>query len=78
MTIGRFLGYGRAGTLFQHASILLLWCFGVHFGTSRPLDEQGNGEQVFDVTRKSTYQNLSKWYSELREYCENIPCYLGW
>lgn len=31
---------------------------------------------VFDVTRKTTYQNLSKWYGELREYCENIPCIL--
>jgi Rab-like protein 2 len=33
-------------------------------------------EQVFDVTRKVTYQNLASWYKELREYCENIPCFL--
>ncbi|KAJ0412871.1 hypothetical protein ATCC90586_002501 [Pythium insidiosum] len=32
--------------------------------------------QVFDVTRKTTYQNLANWYKELREYCENIPCFL--
>lgn len=32
--------------------------------------------QVFDVTRKVTYQNLANWYKELREYCENIPCFL--
>ncbi|TMW62857.1 hypothetical protein Poli38472_005475 [Pythium oligandrum] len=31
---------------------------------------------VFDVTRKVTYQNLTGWYKELREYCENIPCFL--
>uniref|UniRef100_A0A7S2XUJ5 Rab-like protein 2A n=1 Tax=Fibrocapsa japonica TaxID=94617 RepID=A0A7S2XUJ5_9STRA len=31
---------------------------------------------VFDVTRKVTYQNLSTWYSELRNYCENIPVIL--
>ncbi|TYZ57811.1 hypothetical protein PybrP1_005531 [[Pythium] brassicae (nom. inval.)] len=31
---------------------------------------------VFDVTRKVTYQNLANWYQELREYCENIPCFL--
>ncbi|GLD95401.1 hypothetical protein PINS_up004045 [Pythium insidiosum] len=31
---------------------------------------------VFDVTRKTTYQNLANWYKELREYCENIPCFL--
>lgn len=29
---------------------------------------------VFDVTRKVTYQNLTQWYSELREHCETIPC----
>mmetsp|Transcript_3992 Transcript_3992/g.5557 ORF Transcript_3992/g.5557 Transcript_3992/m.5557 type:complete len:212 (-) Transcript_3992:175-810(-) len=28
---------------------------------------------VFDVTRKATYQHLSEWYAELRNYCENIP-----
>ncbi|RLN86914.1 hypothetical protein BBJ28_00007390 [Nothophytophthora sp. Chile5] len=32
--------------------------------------------QVFDVTRKVTYQNLANWYKELREYCETIPCFL--
>lgn len=31
---------------------------------------------VFDVTRKITYQHLSNWLSELRRYCENIPCIL--
>lgn len=31
---------------------------------------------VFDVTRKSTYQHLANWYSELREFCEHIPCIL--
>lgn len=31
---------------------------------------------VFDVTRKMTYQHLSDWYKELRDYCENIPCIL--
>ena len=30
---------------------------------------------VFDVTRKLTYQHLSTWYKELRQYCEDIPCY---
>ncbi|CAH3105142.1 unnamed protein product [Pocillopora meandrina] len=29
---------------------------------------------VFDITRKVTYKNLAKWYKELREYRENIPC----
>merc|ERR1711865_741129 len=28
---------------------------------------------VFDVTRKTTYQHLSDWYKELRQFCENIP-----
>ena len=31
---------------------------------------------VFDVTRKITYQHLSDWYKELREYCPSIPCVL--
>lgn len=31
---------------------------------------------VFDVTRKVTYQHLSDWYAELREYCPDIPCVL--
>lgn len=31
---------------------------------------------VFDVTRKITYQHLSDWFSELRQYCETIPCIL--
>jgi Rab-like protein 2 len=31
---------------------------------------------VFDVTRKITYQHLSDWYKELREYCSDIPCLL--
>jgi Rab-like protein 2 len=30
--------------------------------------------QVFDVTRKQTYQHLTDWYKELREFCETIPC----
>ena len=29
---------------------------------------------VFDVTRKKTYKHLTKWYTELRENCPNIPC----
>jgi predicted GTPase len=29
---------------------------------------------VFDVTRKPTYKHLDNWYSELRQYCEEIPC----
>ena len=29
---------------------------------------------VFDATRKVTYKNLTKWYSELREYRPHIPC----
>lgn len=28
----------------------------------------------FDVTRKQTYQHLTDWYKELREYCETQPC----
>ena len=31
---------------------------------------------TFDVTRKMTYQHLTDWYKELREYCEDIPCIL--
>jgi Rab-like protein 2 len=29
---------------------------------------------VFDVTRKVTYQHLTDWYKELREYCPEVPC----
>ncbi|EDV27061.1 uncharacterized protein TRIADDRAFT_23051 [Trichoplax adhaerens] len=29
---------------------------------------------TFDVTRKITYKNLSRWYKELREYRPSIPC----
>ncbi|KRW98292.1 P-loop containing nucleoside triphosphate hydrolase [Pseudocohnilembus persalinus] len=29
---------------------------------------------VFDVTRKITYINLKKWYTEMRENCPDIPC----
>ena len=32
--------------------------------------------QAFDVTRKATYQNLSKWYKELRANCETVPVIL--
>uniref|UniRef100_A0A7S0MFR9 Uncharacterized protein n=1 Tax=Cryptomonas curvata TaxID=233186 RepID=A0A7S0MFR9_9CRYP len=28
----------------------------------------------FDVTRKVTYTNLSKWWQELQEYRKGIPC----
>lgn len=28
---------------------------------------------VFDCTRKITYKNLQKWYSELRHHCPDIP-----
>ena len=31
---------------------------------------------VFDVTRKSTYLNLKRWYTELRKYCPYIPVIL--
>ena len=31
---------------------------------------------VFDVTRKITYQHLSDWYNEFREYCGDVPCVL--
>jgi len=31
---------------------------------------------MFDVTRKITYQHLTDWYKELREYCEGIPVVL--
>jgi hypothetical protein len=30
--------------------------------------------QVFDITRKVTYTNLSKWYAELQENRPSIPC----
>mmetsp|Transcript_33582 Transcript_33582/g.67786 ORF Transcript_33582/g.67786 Transcript_33582/m.67786 type:complete len:186 (+) Transcript_33582:263-820(+) len=29
---------------------------------------------VFDTTRKETYVNLTKWYTELRRNCPKIPC----
>merc|ERR1712013_467464 len=29
---------------------------------------------VFDVTRKISYQNLTAWYKELRQYRKDIPC----
>merc|ERR1712070_33747 len=28
---------------------------------------------VFDIQRKTTYKNLSQWYTELRQHCPNIP-----
>ena len=31
---------------------------------------------VFDITRKQTYMNLKRWYSELQDHCESIPCIL--
>ncbi len=31
---------------------------------------------VFDATRKITYQNLTKWYAEMRIHCPDIPCIL--
>jgi Rab-like protein 2 len=31
---------------------------------------------VFDVTRKVTYQHLTDWYTEFRQYCEDVPCVL--
>jgi Rab-like protein 2 len=31
---------------------------------------------VFDVTRKTTYDNLKRWYAEIREQCPNIPTVL--
>lgn len=41
-----------------------------------PGQTQSFGWQVFDVTRKATYQHLSTWYEELRSACGNIPCLL--
>ena len=32
--------------------------------------------QVFDVTRKITYKNLSNWYRELRQNRPDVPCIL--
>jgi len=29
---------------------------------------------IFDATRKITYKNLDRWYSELRDIRPNIPC----
>ena len=34
------------------------------------------GILVFDATRKITYQNLAKWYAEMRVHCPDIPCIL--
>ena len=31
---------------------------------------------VFDVTRKVTYDNLKKWYGEMRAHCPHIPTVL--
>lgn len=31
---------------------------------------------MFDVTRKTTYQNLATWYQELRDSAGKIPCIL--
>lgn len=31
---------------------------------------------VFDISRKITYKNLTKWYSEMREHCPHIPTLL--
>jgi predicted GTPase len=53
-----------------HACILhaLLCCLHLHRAHACIL--------VFDVTRKTTYKNLTQWYNELRQYCENVPCIL--
>eukprot|EP00030_Apusomonadida_sp_AF-17_P001101 a179403_21.p1 GENE.a179403_21~~a179403_21.p1 ORF type:complete len:208 (+),score=68.19 a179403_21:29-625(+) len=32
---------------------------------------------VFDVTLKASYKHLSKWYTELRQFCSDIPCLLA-
>jgi len=32
------------------------------------------GIMCFDITRKVTYTNLSKWWQELQEYRKGIPC----
>lgn len=29
---------------------------------------------AFDISRKTTYKNLLRWYKELREYRSDIPC----
>lgn len=31
---------------------------------------------VFDVTRKTTYDNLKKWFAEIKQHCPNIPTVL--
>ncbi len=31
---------------------------------------------VFDVTRKSSYENLRYWYGNLKKYCGNVPVIL--
>jgi Rab-like protein 2 len=28
---------------------------------------------VFDVTRKATYKNLQKWWTELQDACKGLP-----
>ncbi len=38
--------------------------------------EANVGVLVFDATRKITYQNLAKWYAEMRTHCPDIPCLL--
>ena len=30
--------------------------------------------QIFDATRKVTYKNLDRWYTELRDIRPHIPC----
>lgn len=29
---------------------------------------------VFDVTLKASYQHLTKWFKELRQFCPDVPC----
>lgn len=31
---------------------------------------------VFDITRQESYSNLRKWYTEMRQFCPNIPAIL--
>lgn len=32
---------------------------------------------VFDATRKVTYKNLKTWWTELQEYCSDIPTFVA-
>ncbi len=65
--LGRAVGgVGEGGRAIRRSACdpgLLRCCCVVVAGTA----------QAFDCTRKTTYQNLTEWYKELRIYCESIP-----